>query len=80
MTLLPLIEYNYTSMYSLPKVILRGKTEAENGDSGTPNIITIVPIICKSVFAYLRGIHEVNSNIKRCAAMEIHKGCTLFVD
>jgi hypothetical protein len=32
----------------LPKIILRGKTEAENDDSGTPNIITIVPIICKS--------------------------------
>ena len=31
-------------------------------------------------FAYLRDIHDLNSNIKTCAAMEIHDGCILFVD
>ena len=31
------------------KIILRGKTETENGDGGTPNIVTIVQIICKSI-------------------------------
>jgi len=32
----------------LPKIILRGKAEAENGDSGTPDIVNIVPIIFKN--------------------------------